>query len=59
VAQFRRGCTAPLDAEHQQLGGQVGTIWDNLNIRRSAAMREFDRDPDWLHVIRLPRTRRS
>lgn len=45
---------ALLDAAHQQLGGPIVVIWDNLNTHRSAAMRELIAARDWLHVIRLP-----
>jgi putative transposase len=45
---------ALLDAAHQQLGGPIVVIWDNLNTHRSAAMRELITARDWLHVIRLP-----
>lgn len=45
---------ALLDAAHQQLGGPLVLIWDNLNTHVSAAMRELIAARDWLHVIRLP-----
>jgi hypothetical protein len=45
---------ALLDAAHQQLGGPIVVIWDNLNTHRSAAMRELIATRDWLRVIRLP-----
>ena len=45
---------ALLDAAHQQLGGPIVVIWDNLNTHRSAAMRELIAARDWLRVIRLP-----
>jgi hypothetical protein len=45
---------ALLDAAHQQLGGPIVLIWDNLNTHISAAMRELIDARDWLHVIRLP-----
>lgn len=45
---------ALLDAAHQQLGGPIVLIWDNLNTHVSAAMRELIAARDWLHVIRLP-----
>jgi hypothetical protein len=45
---------ALLDAVHQQLGGPIVVIWDNLNTHRSAAMRELIASRDWLYVIRLP-----
>jgi putative transposase len=45
---------ALLDAAHQQLGGPIVLIWDNLNTHVSAAIRELIAARDWLHVIRLP-----
>jgi putative transposase len=45
---------ALLDAAHQQLGGPIVLIWDNLNTHTSAAMRELIAARDWLHVIQLP-----
>jgi hypothetical protein len=45
---------ALIDAAHQQLGGPIVLIWDNLNTHISAAMRALIADRDWLHVIRLP-----
>jgi transposase len=45
---------ALIDAAHQQLGGPIVLIWDNLNTHVSAAMRELIAARDWLHVIRLP-----
>jgi transposase len=43
-----------LDAAHQQLGGPIVLIWDNLNTPVSAAMRKLIAARDWLHVFRLP-----
>jgi hypothetical protein len=43
-----------LDAAHQQLGGPLVVVWDNLNTHVSAAMRALIAARDWLHVIRLP-----
>ena len=45
---------ALLDAAHQQLGGPIVLVWDNLNTHISAAMRALITARDWLHVIRLP-----
>ncbi|MEU4591420.1 transposase [Micromonospora aurantiaca (nom. illeg.)] len=45
---------ALLDAAHQQLGGPIVLVWDNLNSHISAAMRQMINGRDWLHVIRLP-----
>jgi hypothetical protein len=43
-----------LDAAHQQLGGPVVLVWDNLNTHTSGAMRELIAARDWLTVFRLP-----
>ena len=43
-----------MDAAHQQLGGPIVLIWDNLNTHISAAMRALITAREWLHVIRLP-----
>ncbi|MFC4612258.1 transposase [Streptomyces maoxianensis] len=39
---------------HLQLGGPIVLIWDNLNVHRSAGMRQYAADHDWLTVIQLP-----
>jgi DDE superfamily endonuclease len=43
-----------LDAAHQQLGGPLVLIWDNLNSHVSAAMTELIAARDWLTVCQLP-----
>jgi transposase len=43
-----------LDAAHQQLGGPVVLVWDNLNTHVSKAMRELVAARDWLTVFQLP-----
>jgi hypothetical protein len=43
-----------LDAAHQQLGGPVVLVWDNLNTHVSAAMKEQIAARDWLTVCQLP-----
>ena len=43
-----------LDAAHQQLGGPIVLVWDNLNTHVSTAMRQMIDVRDWLQVIRLP-----
>jgi hypothetical protein len=40
-----------LDAAHQQFGGPIVPVWDNLNTHVSAAMRAMIAARDWLHVI--------
>jgi transposase len=49
-----RDYIALFDAAHQQVGGPIVLVWDNLNTHISAAMRELITARDWLHVIRLP-----
>jgi hypothetical protein len=44
----------PLDGAHQQLGGPLVVVWDNLNTHVSAAMRELIAAREWLTVIQLP-----
>jgi len=43
-----------LDAAHQQLGGPVVLVRDNLNTHTSGAMAELITSRDWLTVFRLP-----
>ena len=43
-----------LDAAHQQLGGPLVVVWDNLNTHLSAAMKELIAARDWLTVFQLP-----
>jgi hypothetical protein len=43
-----------LDAAHQQLGGPVVLVWDNLNTHVSRAMRELIAARDWLTVFQFP-----
>jgi DDE superfamily endonuclease len=43
-----------LDAAHQQLGGPLVLVWDNLNTHTSRAMRELIAARDWLTVYQLP-----
>ena len=45
---------ALLDAAHQQLGGPLVVVWDNLNTHVSAAMTELVTTRDWLTVYQLP-----
>ncbi|HST50075.1 MAG TPA: transposase [Jatrophihabitans sp.] len=45
---------ALLDAAHQQLGGPIVLVWDNLNTHVSAAMAESIAARLWLTVYRLP-----
>ena len=43
-----------LDAAHQQLGGPLVVVWDNLNVHVSDAMTGLVAARDWLTVYRLP-----
>jgi transposase len=42
-----------LDTAHQQLGGPIVLVWDNLNTHRNVVMRELIESRDWLRVSRL------
>jgi transposase len=42
-----------LDAAHQQLGGPLVVVWDNLNTHLSHAMAEVIAARDWLTVYQL------
>ena len=48
------GCAGLLDAAHQQLGGPIVVVWDNLNTHVSAAMAELVAARDWLTICQLP-----
>lgn len=43
-----------LIAAHQQLGGPIVLIWDNLNVHRDARMRAFIDRHDWITSFHLP-----
>lgn len=43
-----------LIAAHLQLGGPIIVLWDNLNTHRTAGMRRFIAEHDWLTVYHLP-----
>ena len=43
-----------LDAAHQQLGGPLVVVWDNLNTHVSHAMAELITAREWLTVCQLP-----
>jgi putative transposase len=45
---------ALLDAAHQQLGGPLVVVWDNLNTHVSRAMAGLIAARDWLTVVQLP-----
>lgn len=55
----REGCTKTdygrlLDAAHQQAGGPIVLVWDNLNSHVSRTMRELIDARLWLTVYQLP-----
>jgi hypothetical protein len=43
-----------LDAAHQQLGGPLVVVWDNLNTHVSRAMADLITARDWLTIYQLP-----
>ncbi|MEO3807168.1 transposase [Nonomuraea sp. B1E8] len=43
-----------LDAAHQQLGGPIVLVWDNLTTHRDALMRRLIASRPWLTVFYLP-----
>jgi transposase len=43
-----------LDAAHQQLGGPLVVVWDNLNTHVSGVMAGLIAARDWLTVYRIP-----
>ncbi|MFI6377253.1 transposase [Streptomyces sp. NPDC050546] len=43
-----------LDAAHQQLGGPIVLVWDNLNTHVSRRMRKLVEARLWLTVYQLP-----
>ena len=49
-----KDCARLLDAAHQQPGGPLVVVWDNLNTHVSRAMRALAEARDWLTVFQLP-----
>lgn len=43
-----------LIAAHQQLGGPIVLIWDNLNVHKDTRMRSFIDAHDWITAYHLP-----
>ncbi|MBT3152465.1 IS630 family transposase [Streptomyces sp. CHD11] len=43
-----------IQSAHQQLGGPIVLVWDNLNTHLTAGMRRYIADRDWLTVFQLP-----
>jgi transposase len=42
-----------LTAAHQQLGGPIVLVWDNLNVHKAADLREWAEARDWLTIYYL------
>ncbi|MGW0774757.1 IS630 family transposase [Streptomyces sp. NPDC002835] len=43
-----------IQTAHQQLGGSIVLVWDNLNTHLTAGMRRYIAERDWLTVYQLP-----
>ncbi|MFI6209983.1 transposase [Streptomyces sp. NPDC051041] len=43
-----------LTAAHQQLGGPIVLIWDNLNVHKATDLRKWAAARDWLTIYYLP-----
>ncbi|WP_420709383.1 transposase [Streptomyces sp. NRRL B-3648] len=43
-----------LIAAHQQLGGPIVLVWDNLNVHKAADLQTFAEARDWLTIYYLP-----
>ncbi|MET8586395.1 transposase [Streptomyces collinus] len=43
-----------LIAAHQQLGGPIVLVWDNLNVHKAADLQKFAEARDWLPIYYLP-----
>uniref|UniRef100_UPI001CDA0AF2 transposase n=1 Tax=Microbispora cellulosiformans TaxID=2614688 RepID=UPI001CDA0AF2 len=41
-------------AAHQQLGGPIVLVWDNLNVHKAADLQKFAEARDWLTIYYLP-----
>ncbi len=39
---------------HVQLGAPITVVWDNLNTHRTAGLRDYAADHDWLTIVQLP-----
>jgi transposase len=51
-----RGYRDLLIAAHQQLGGPIVLVWDNLNVHKAADLQKFAEARDWLTIYCLPPT---
>ncbi|WP_445081914.1 IS630 family transposase [Streptomyces ipomoeae] len=43
-----------IQTAHQQLGGPIVLVWDNLNTHLTTGMRRYIAERDWLTVYQLP-----
>lgn len=43
-----------LVAAHQQLGGPIVLVWDDLNVHKAADLQKFAEARDWLTIYYLP-----
>lgn len=43
-----------LIAAHQQLGGPIVLVWDNLNVHKAADLRQWAAAREWLTIYYLP-----
>ncbi|MGC0331573.1 hypothetical protein RKD23_004563 [Streptomyces sp. SAI-170] len=49
-----KDCRDLIQSAHQQLGGPIVLVWDNLNTHPTAGMRRCIAERDWLTVYQLP-----
>ncbi|WP_434975104.1 transposase [Streptomyces collinus] len=49
-----QGPPSLLIAAHQQLGGPIVLVWDNLNVHKAADLQTFAEARDWLTIYCLP-----
>lgn len=49
-----KDCRDPIQTAHQQLGGLIVMVWDNLDTHLTAGTRRYIADRDWLTVFQLP-----
>ncbi len=50
----RKDCRDLIQTAHQQLGGPIVLVRDNLNTHLTAGMRRYIDDRDWLTVFQPP-----
>ncbi|MEU5840161.1 transposase [Streptomyces diacarni] len=53
-ARASPGATTETCSAHQQLGGPIVLVWDNLNVHKAADLRRFAEARDWLTIDYLP-----